>query len=164
MTEQTSDRQSDLITLVEVTAGSSRKSMRTCFDHISNITQQKRLKGFNNKSGLKHTPGDPTVIGDDFMGPKGLELPSQYLFPGAHAVCDPPPNNRSQLCIYDMNCNSNCKTVLNSEQPSPQSAKDASPVCLMQKPLTETALLYILDHLINAIGSQVPNRFLLSIS
>jgi len=151
MTEQTSDRQSDLITLVEVTAGSSRKSMRTCFDHISNITQQKRLKGFNNKSGLKHTPGDPTVIGDDFMGPKGLEPP-------------PPPNNRSQLCIYDMNCNSNCKTVLNSEQPSPQSAKDASPVCLMQKPLTETALLYILDHLINAIGSQVPNRFLLSIS
>jgi len=37
---------------------------------------------------------------------------------------------------------------------SPQSAKDASPVCLLQKPSTETALLYILDHLINAIGSQ----------
>ena len=38
--------------------------------------------------------------------------------------------------------------------PSPQSVKDASPVCLLQKPSTETALLYILDHLINAIGSQ----------
>ena len=101
------------------------------------------------------------------MGPKGLEPLPQYLFPGAHAVCEP-PNNRSQLCIYDMNCNS--KTVLNSVIqnkrrnetvwcvqlciPSPQSAKDASPVCLLQKPSTETALLNILNHLINAIGSQ----------
>jgi len=41
-----------------------------------------------------------------------------------------------------------------SSIPSPQIAKDASPVCLLQKPLTETALLYTLDHLINAIGSQ----------
>ena len=42
-------------------------------------------------------------IGADFMGPKGLEPPPQYLYPGAHAECEP-PNNRLQLCVYDMNC------------------------------------------------------------